>query len=422
MTTALEHARPTRPVADFRRYLLARVVSVSGTLITAVALPVLVYRLTGSPGWTSAVAVVEALPYLLFGLVAGALADHVDRRRLMVSADLVSAALLATIPLAWAADAVTAPHIVLVAFAVQSLFVVFDAANFGALPSLVGRDRLTTAYASVYGATTLAELLVPPLAGLVVTVVSPAALLAVDAVTYVASALLIRAITRALSTRRSTVSGFVVHDVRDGLTFLWRHGTVRVLTLVGVTHAVGTGAWISLLVPWADRVLGVAPSGDARLAVLMSCWGVGALAASRLTPPLVRRYGAALLALLALPASLACGLGVLVASHWLITGAAASAWGVTATIVVINGVSYRQQVTPDELQSRVNTTARMLAWGLGQPLGAMLAGAMTVSVGPHAALGVALGVLALGVAAAWCSPLRAEAHWRRTPPTASGGR
>lgn len=75
-----------------------------------------------------------------------------------------------------------------------------------------------------------------------------------------------------------------------------------------------------VLVPFADQVLGVAPKGDARLAVLFTCWGV------------------------------------------------------TGAIAVINGSTYRQRVCPDDLQSRVNTTARMVAWGLGQPLGAAPAG------------------------------------------------
>jgi hypothetical protein len=72
--------------ADFRRYLTARLVSVGGTLVTYVVLPVLVYRVTRSSLWTAFVVVAEGLPYLCFGLFAGALADRVDRQRLMVGA------------------------------------------------------------------------------------------------------------------------------------------------------------------------------------------------------------------------------------------------------------------------------------------------------------------------------------------------
>src|SRR5205823_1175739 len=146
---------------DFRRYWASRVVSFGGSLVTFVVLPVLVYRMTGSGVWTAFVAAADALPYLCFGLVAGALADRTDRKRLMITADVVSAAVLLTVPAAYFAGMLTAPHVVAVGFTVQSLFVFFDAANFGALPALAGRDRLASATSAVQGATTALELSVP---------------------------------------------------------------------------------------------------------------------------------------------------------------------------------------------------------------------------------------------------------------------
>ncbi|HEX7303070.1 MFS transporter [Lentzea sp.] len=391
---------------DFTRYLNARVLSVFGAVVSAVTLPVLVYRLTGSAGWTSAVTAAEALPYLVFGLPAGALADRLDRQRMMVALDFAVAGALLTVPLAWLAGALTAPHVVVVAFATQTAFVFFDAANFGALPALVGKDRLTDAYSRLWGRTTVLELVVPGLTGLLVAVVAPAALLAVNALTGVGSALLLRAITRSLANPRPVQgAGELVADVREGLRFLWREPVIRTLTLVGVTHSAASGAWVAVVVPFADRVLGVAPSGDVRLAALFSCWGVGAIIASRSLPRLTRRWGNARVALGALPLSLLGGVLVLVGGHWLVVCAAAVCWGWAGATVVINGITYRQQVCPEELQSRVNTTGRMVAWGLGQPLGAVLAGGVSVAAGdPRAGLAAGLVVLALGVATAWVTP------------------
>ncbi|CAL9521178.1 Enterobactin exporter EntS [Actinosynnema sp. ALI-1.44] len=394
---------------DFRRYLAARLLSVAGSLVSVVALPVLVYQLTGSAGWTSAVAAAEALPYLVFGLLAGALADRVDRRVLMVSLDLVVAGALATIPLAWWAGVLTAGHVVAVAFVAQTAFVFFDAANFGALPALVGKDKLTAAYAKLYGRTTVAELAVPPLAGLLVAVVAPASLVAVNALTAVGSALLVRAVQSALSTPRAD-GATLVRDIGSGLRFVWGNPIVRTLTLVGATHSAAAGAWVAVLVPWADQVLGVRPSGDVRLAALFSCWGVGALVASRLLPKLAQRWGGARLALAGLPASLACAAGALLSTHWVAAMVAAVAWGTAHSTVVINAITYRQQVCPPDMQSRVNTTARMIAWGLGQPAGAALAGAVAVAAGPRAGLGAGVALMAVGVALAWVTPtLRREA-------------
>ena len=243
---------------DFSRYLAARVLSVAGAVVAAVSMPVLVYQLTGSAGWTSAVAVAEALPYLVFGLPAGALADRLDRRKMMVALDFAVAVVLFSVPLAWWAGVLSAPHVVVVAFTAQTAFVYFDAANFGALPALVGKDRLTAAYSTLYGRTTAVELVVPGLTGLVVAVVSPAALLAVNVLTAVGSALLLRGIAGSMANPRPVRgAGDLVADVREGLRFLWREPIIRTLTLVGATHSVASGAWVAVLVPFADRVLGV---------------------------------------------------------------------------------------------------------------------------------------------------------------------
>lgn len=392
---------------DFSRYLSARVLSVTGAVVSAVALPVLVYQLTGSAGWTSAVTAAEALPYLVFGLLAGALADRLDRRKMMVALDFAVAAVLLSVPLAWLAGGLTAAHVVVVAFATQTAFVFFDAANFGALPALVGKARLTTAYATLYGRTTVVELVVPGVTGLLVAVVAPAALLAVNALTAVGSALLLRGIASSMANPRPVRgAGEIVADVREGLRFLWQEPIIRTLTLVGATHSVAIGGWMAVLVPFADRVLGVAPRGDVRLAALFSSWGVGAIIASRFLPRLTARWGGARLALTALPLSLLGGLFVLVSGHWLMACAAVTYWGATSATVVINGITYRQQVCPAELQSRVNTTGRMLAWGLGQPLGAVLAGVLSVALGdPRAGLVAGVAVLLAGVVTAWVTPV-----------------
>jgi MFS family permease len=84
---------------DFRRYWAARMVSIAGSLVTYVVLPVLIYQVTRSSLWTAFVVVAEGLAYLAFGLFAGAVADRVDRRRLMIGSDLVNATVLGTVPL-----------------------------------------------------------------------------------------------------------------------------------------------------------------------------------------------------------------------------------------------------------------------------------------------------------------------------------
>jgi MFS family permease len=400
-----------RADGDFRRYWAARTVSISGSMVTYVVLPVLVYRMTGSSLWTGLVAAAESLPYLCFGLVAGALADRVDRRRLMVGTDFTSAALLLSVPVAYALGWLTVPHVLLAGFGVHTLFVFFDAANFGALPALVGRARLPEANSTVFGTSTVLELSVPAVAGAVLAVVAPAPLLAADALSFVASGLLIRGIARPLAVVARPAGVRLLGDIREGLAFLVRHPVVRLQTVVGVVVCMAFGTFGGQLVPWADRALGL-PPGDWRLGLIFAAWGVGGLVASTLFPPVARALGEIRLTLLVLPVAGALGVGTAFVRHWLVAVVAIAAWAVPSMMVVLNAITLRQKVTPDRLQSRVNTAGRMVGFGLGTPLGAVVGGLTAQAYGPRAAMLLAGALLGAAAVVAWLSPLRT---YRRQP-------
>jgi hypothetical protein len=407
---------------DWRRFLGARLVSLAGTAVTYVALPVVMYDVSGrSPLLTALVAAFEALPYLLLGLPAGALADRFDRKRVMVVTDLVNAAVLTSLPVASWLGALTVPHLLAAAFVVPALFVFFDAADFGALPTLVGRDRIAAANSALWSASTVLETAAPLLAGALLAVLSGASLIALDALSYVASALLLRSLRRPLSdpgrqpkaplSRRALVA-----DVREGLHFLWGHPTVRSMTVVGATQSIAGGAFIGQMVVWADLSLGVR-AGDWRLGVLFAAWGVGVFVTSLVTPLVVRRLGAARVTLLALPASAVLCVLTALSGSWVVGSLVLVAWGAAYMGVVINAITFRQQVTPEPLMSRVNTTGRMLSFGLGWPLGSVLGGLVAHSAGPRAGMLAGAAVLVVGVAVGWLSPLRREGVRPAAVPT-----
>jgi predicted MFS family arabinose efflux permease len=395
---------------DFRRYWLARSVSIGGSMVTYVVLPVLVYRLTGSSVWTGLTAAAESLPYLCFGLVAGALADRVDRKRLMVGTDIASALLLLSVPAAYLLGVLTAAHAVAVGFAVNTLFVFFDAANFGALPTLAGRQRLASATSAVYGSSTLLELSVPAAAGAALAVVAPAPLLIVDALSFVGSALLIRAVRQPLKPPPGG-SSRLVGQIREGLRFLVDHPVVRIQTVIAVAVCMASGVFTGQLVPWADKVLHVSP-GDWRLGPLFAAWGVGGLLASIVFPPIARAVGEIRVTLLTLPLSAALGLLVAASPTWLFATLAVAAWAVPVMTLILNAVTLRAKVTPDRLQARVNTAGRMIGFGLGTPLGAVAGGLVAQAYGARPAMSLAPVLLAVAAAIAWLSPLRL---YRRDP-------
>ncbi len=394
---------------DFRFYWSARIVSLTGSLITVVAMPVLVYTLTGSAALTALTTTLDALPYLVIGLFAGALSDRWNRKRVMVIADLANVLVIGSVPAAHFFGVLTVPHVLIAGLVAQGLFTFFDGANFGALPVLVGRERIGEANASIWGVGGVLDLVVPAGVGLALAVVHPATLLAVDALTFLVSALLVRSIRRALSTVRENLAPLrprvVLADVREGVGFLWRHEGVRSNTIVGALQSAGGAGFVALFVPWADRVLGIGTSGW-RFGLVFAVWGLGGVAASALTPPLLRRFPVARVTLGAIPVSAVAGLATALAPHWALACVGMVVWGVAYQLVLITSLSYRMEVTPEHLLGRVNTAGRMLSWGLGWTLGSVAGGVLATAFSVRGAM---VGLVSLGFVAAgyaWCSPLR----------------
>ena len=394
----------------FVLFWLARNVSLLGSTITTVVLPILVFRLTGSAFQTSLLATFEVLPYFLFGLVAGAIADRVNRRRLMVSCDLINMALLGSIPLAAMLDTLTLTQIYAVALLSATVFVWFDAANFGALPALVGRERIVEANSLLWSTHTLIWVVGPAIGGMLAATIDPALVIGLDTLSYTLSAAALLLIPRALSAAylaeasANTLVRRTLTDIREGLQFIWQQRLVRDLTFLGFGNSFTGGAVLGLLVVYAVQGLGLAKN-DPKIGLLFAAGAVGALLASLLLPHLSKRYPAGWIALTGLFLNPLMLLGMVLAPSFGASVAFYTLWTMCYTLVIINTMSLRQVVTPDHLQSRVNASARMIAWG-GQPFGAavggLLAEATTVRI---AYLVMGLGVV-VSAAAGWFSSLR----------------
>ena len=410
----------------FVLFWVARLISISGSTITAVVLPILVFQLTGSALQTALLASLEVLPYFVFGLLAGALADRVDRRRLMVGCALIQALLMGSIPLAAALGLLTVTQIYVVALLAMTAFVWFDAANFGALPALVGRERIVEANSAIWSASTMVAIIAPALGGGLAALVGPANVIGLDAATFLLSALLLALIPRAFNVARvaepvgRSVLQRLTADIREGLAFLWQQRLVRTMTLVGFGNSFSAGAVVGLLIVYAVQALGMAQN-DGRIGLLYTATAIGGLAASLVLPQLVRRFPVGRITLAGLFAHIALLVALALApSLWagvLLIGL----WQLCNALIIINGISLRQQVTPDHLQARVNTTARMIAWG-GQPFGAAVGGLLTEAFDIRAALLLVAGGVAISALYGWFSPLREPELPRAVEPAAEAPR
>jgi len=135
----------TRSPRDFWLFFVGQTISNLGTSFTAFALPLLIYKLTGSAMNLALTTVFAMLPYLLFGLVIGAWVDRVDRKRLMITVEIINALLIASIPLLAMMDNLPLWWIYALSFTSSTIGIAFQSAEFSAIPSLVSQDNLVTA-------------------------------------------------------------------------------------------------------------------------------------------------------------------------------------------------------------------------------------------------------------------------------------
>jgi MFS family permease len=385
-----------------RAFLLfwsGRAVSLLGTSMTAVIFPLLVYRMTHSALLTSLISVCDIAPYPIFGLFAGALADRVNRRRLMITCDLINMVLLGSIPLASFFHVLALPQIYAVGLLSATAFVWFDAANFGAVPALVGRGRLIAANSALWSASTIVEIVGPSLAGLCAVLIGPALTISADATSYAISALSLALIPRAFSQLRQseerTGSWFrhALADIQEGLRFLRRQPLVRTLTVLGIGNALTAGAVQGLLVVYGIQALGLTTT-DPRIGLLFCAGATGALLSNLLLPLLVKRVAVGRVTMVTLFLNLLLLVATALSPTFLVGMVCYGLWLGCNHLVNINGIALRQLVTPDHLQSRVNASARMVMVA-ANPLGAALGGVLAEQLSVRLALLImASGVLA----------------------------
>ena len=380
-------------IAGYPRYLSARIAAWIGNVMSLVALPVLIYQLTGSAALTGLLAAAGALPYLLLGLPAGALADRWDSRRTIAGWSTVAGVAMLSVSVAHALGVLTPAHVMVTAFVVGTAFVFADAAGFGALPRLVGRANVGRATASQSAIYTVISIAGPGAAGLLITLVGPAWVVGLDGVGYLVEAVLIARLPLPRVRPKASGRPRLLTDVAEGLRFVWRHHVIRVLTLVGLGLALTAGGAVSAL----TVVVGVEAFGfaddDPRLGVLYMAASVGSFGGSMLVTRLQCRFRVGTITLAGLGITAAVVTALALTADWIVGVALLAALNAAMMVVILNAIVVRQTLTPMRLQSRVNTTARMISWG-GSPVGTTLGGLIAGAGGIRLALLVcASGVL-----------------------------
>jgi MFS transporter, ENTS family, enterobactin (siderophore) exporter len=358
-------------VRDFRILAIGEGISSVGDAVTFIALPLLVLALTGSGAAMGIVTALQTLPDLILGLPTGALADRWDRRRMMIVADVGRALLTALIPLSVALGGPTMTVILLVVFPINALRVVFMAGWTGAIPNLVGRDRIGPATSYIEAIFALGFIVGPGIAGVLASTVGPGPTLAIDAASFVASAAALWLMRTPLQVESDRAASHILADIKEGIAFVVHNPTLRAGVAFWGATGIATAGLIPVLTYFVTRDL---HHGAETLGLVISAYSVGTLIGALLAARLTRgRLGPLLLGGNLVTGILVIWLSLLEAP--LLLAAASFIAGIANAQVLISYVTIRASSTPDELLGRVGGTTRLVSVGL-QPIGAALAGVL----------------------------------------------
>ncbi len=364
-------AKDNRLNPDFWKFWAGETISTLGGSFTGFALPLLVYKLTGSAVDLAIATAAFFLPYLFFGLVIGAWVDRMDRKRLMITVDLLLALTIGTVPLLALFGWLSVWWIYGVLFVASTLRIFFESAQFAAVPSLVSKDDLVAANGRIQASYETARIIGPLLAGLLVVLMPVEDLLAFDALSFVVSALALGLIKTSFNeVKRERRSTNIRQEIGEGLRYVWGHPVLRNISLMmALVNFV-------MVTVGAQRVLYAKErfaASDSEIGILYAAGSAGVVLLSLFAGRVRKRWPFSKVILGTLMISgLMTTLFALTPWYW----AALPLWALMSgfgMFLNINTNSLRQTIVPNHMLGRVMSIAGVVAWS-SNPLGAYLGG------------------------------------------------
>jgi len=374
---------------DFWKFWIGQLVSVLGSSFTGFAIPLLIYKLTGSAVNLALAMAAEFLPYLLFGLVIGAWVDRVDRKRLMIVVNIAMGLTVASITLMAGIGHLSVWWIYGVGFVGSTLAIAFNAAEFAAIPSLVGQDDLVTANGRIQAGYFSAQIAGPLLAGALVAFVPLSSLMLIDAASFViaSAALLLVGVGFNAGPERAKTS--IRHDIAEGLRYVFHHPVLRNISIMmAMVNFLATTTGAELVFFAKVRL----HASNSEIGLLFACGSAGVVVTSLMAGRLRKRWSFSRVALSALTFE-----GIVITgfafTQWL--WLALPVWALQQGVGIlfnINTGSLRQAIVPNHMLGRIMTIAGVLAWS-AIPLGALLGGFAIQITGNVVLVYAVIGVL-----------------------------
>jgi MFS family permease len=373
---------------SFRLFYAGQSFSYVGDGLRLIAIPLLVYHLTGS-----------ALSFALFGLVGGSLADRLDRRSLMIAADVVRFAVLALFATGFAFGFLTLGMLYGGIVTLSLAAAVFLGGQASSIPYLLGKERATQAASVLLAAEQTSLTILPPIGGAFFALVGPLPALAINALTYLisqASLALVPTLGPEAPSGLPTMRE-IRADVAAGFRFTWRDEAMRALSAAGfLINFFGLMAG-AVLIPFLKRDFG---ASDLMVGYALGSGAIGAVAGSWLAGRVPKAWPFGRVLIVFLPVMVTHRLALAVGFLSLTNGC--------VMFEIAQIVGWRMRVTPAALIGRVFGAARFVALG-GTVPGALLGGLLADRYGARSAMVVSgVGYLIMAVAIAAVPAIRRE--------------
>jgi predicted MFS family arabinose efflux permease len=356
--------------------------------LSLAACPIIaVLMLAAGPGEIGLLASAQTLPFLLFSIPLGLLADRVSRQKIMVISECIRTLALIGLVACVALNKVSMPLLAILGFIGAVGTVGFSVAAPAIVPSLVPRTDLGRANGKLELARSTAFAAGPALAGAIVAWVGATPTFSVAAVLSSAAVLLLLKVYD--TQERTTVKRNVLVDLKQGMQFIWGQEFLRPILYTSIAWNIAWFVLQAAYVPYAIRVLGLSSS---EVGATMACYGIGMITGALLAPKIIKRipFGQAILigpwfsvaASAVMLITLFIPSGLLAGFSYFLFGAGPILWTITSTTL-------RQTVTPSDLLGRVGSMMLTVNFGI-RPLGAALGAFIGSQWGEAACLTVSL--------------------------------
>ena len=331
--------------------------------------PLLVASQTRDPFLVASAAFLQRLPWLLFGLFAGVVADRVDRRRIVITANLLRAAVLAVVTLTVLGDAVNTGVVLGAVFLLGVAETLADVSTDAVMPMIVDHADLGLGNSRLmFGYITTNQLIGPPI-GAALFAVGIASPFATQAVLFACGALLVSRVGR-LPPAAEPSEHHVVRQILDGVRWLWGHPPVRTLAITIVSFNVTFGAAWSVLVLWSSERLGL---GDVGFGLLTTTSAIGGVLGAWAYPRVERRVSLADIMRIGLVIETLTHLTLAVTTTPWVAFVMLGLFGVHTAFWATTSTSVRQRAVPTEFQGRVGSVY-MISVQLGMLVGTLIGG------------------------------------------------